>query len=349
MANRILRLVISLVGSVIGIGTPSVDAGLIQTYVLDVSGQSAFNTYQYPPAALGFFGPNGASIPANGLPAGGLPGIDRLTTATSGMLVDAGSATGSGTSTFGNWSAFGSSGASATYGSVGAEGSGTRINIGDANTVVGFEGFGLFKENFTFNNSSLNGSQGSVVFHFTVDGAISLAGSTHSNAGVVVNYQQNAGPIFTLMSAVLQPDSGPPDLVPRSGPGHDGFSITSSSISGSGVFDTNPLNITYGTAFDLTFGLLAFALPRDGSAGSNFNSGAVLSGIDVYDSQGNQIDGFSILSGSGTRYDANGVHFAAVPEPTTLVLLGTGAFCLFACRLPRGRKPGLTAADPQSR
>jgi hypothetical protein len=341
MANRTFRLVISLVGIVFGIGTPSGNAGQIQTYILDVSGQSAFSTYQYPPAVLAFFGTNGGSLPANGLPAGGLPGVDRLTTATSGVLVDAGSTTGSGNSTFGNWSAFGSSAANSTYGRVGAEGSGTRINSGDANTVVGFEGFGLFKENFTFKNSSLNGSQGSVVFHFTVDGAISLAGSTHSNAGVAVNYQQNAGPISTLMGAILQTDSGPPDVVPRSGPGHDGFSITASSISGSGVFDTSPLNLIYGTPFDLTFGLLAYALPRDGSASSNFNSTALLTGIDVYDSQGNQVHGFSILSGSGTRYDANGVHFAAVPEPTTLVLLGTGAFCLLACRLLRGRKPGL--------
>ena len=145
------------------------------------------------------------------------------------------------------------------------------------------------------------------------------------------------------MSAILQniPGGSVPDLVPRSGAGHDGFTITPNSISGSGVFDTNPLNLTYGTAFDLTFGLLAYALPRDGSASSNFISTALLTGIDVFDSQGNKIDDFSILSGSGTRYDANGVHLAAVPEPTTLAFLGTGAFGLFACRFLRRRKPGL--------
>jgi hypothetical protein len=186
------------------------------------------------------------------------------------------------------------------YGKVGAQGSGTRDHIGDANTVVGYEGAGLFTDSFTINNSLLNGTDGSVVLHFTVDGGFSATGA--STVGVVANYRQNTGPTQTLMSAILQniPGGSVPDLVPRSGAGHDGFTITPNSISGNGVFDTNPLNLTYGTAFDLTFGLFAYSMPRDGSASSNFISTALLTGIDVFDSQGNKIDDFSILSGSGT-------------------------------------------------
>lgn len=336
-------LTLTLVGIALGIATPSARAQTIQTYILDVSGQDSYLTYRVPPPVLGFFGPKGLSIPDNGLPTGGLPGVVRLTTATSGVLTDAGSAAGSGNSSFGPWSASGSSKANATYGKVGAQGSGSRINIGDGSTVVGFEGFGVFTERFTIYSPSLNGSAGSVVFHFTVDGTITATNA--GTVGVAVEYQQNSAPIFSLMEAIRQGD-GSTAFLPGSGLGHDGFSISSTSISGSGVFDTNRLDLTYGSGFDLKVGLLAYAMPRNGTASSDFGSTALLTGITAYDSRGNRIDDFSIGSGSGTLYDANGVHFAevpvaAVPAPATFALFGAGAVSLFARRLLRRDKPGL--------
>jgi hypothetical protein len=161
-----------------------------------------------------------------------------------------------------------------------------------------------------------------------------------NTVGMVANYQQNSAPIYTLMAANLQPAS-PPYFVPSTGTGHDGFTIGASSISGIGVFDTNPLSLTYGTAFDFSFGLLAYAMPRDGSASSTFSSTALLTGIDVFDALGNPVNDFSILSESGTVYDASGVHLApSVPEPNTLALLATGMICLFGRELVRRRKAG---------
>ena len=313
---------------------PAAHAAQLQTYVLDVAAQSGFPTYRVPAPVLDFFGPNGLGIPFNGLPAGGLPGVDRLTTASTGTLADAAAALGSGDSIFGPWSASGSSTSSAAFGKLGASGTGSRLGIGDANTVVGFEGFGRYTDSMAIDKPLLTGTSGTTVLHFGVDG--SLARSGVSTVGVAVNYQQDAGPVYTLMSAILQP-AGASNFVPLSGPGRAGFSITDTAVSGSGVFDTTALPITFGDPFEFSLGLLAYAMPRDGTATSSFASTVLLTGIDVFDSEGRRVADFSIVSGSGTRYDADGVHIAAVPEPTTSALLGLGVLGLFAAR--RARRP----------
>ena len=135
-------------------------------------------------------------------------------------------------SSLGPWSASGSSKTNATYGKVGAQGSGSRINIGDGSTVVGFEGFGVFAERFTVYSPSHNGGAGSVVFHFTMDGTITATNA--STVGVAVEYQQNSSPVFSLMEAIRQGD-GSTAFIPGSGQGHDGFSISSTTISDSQV------------------------------------------------------------------------------------------------------------------
>jgi hypothetical protein len=310
-------------------------AAQVQTYILDVVGQSGFPTYRVPTPVLDFFGPSGVGIPFNGLPAGGLPGVDRLTTAPSGTLADAGSALGSGDSIFGPWSASGSSTATAAFGKLGASGTGNRVGIGDANTVVGFEGFGRYTDSMAIDNPSLAGTSGTTVLHFGVDGSLSRTGV--STVGVAVSYQQNTDPVFTLMSAILQP-AGASNFVPLTGPGRAGFSISDTAVSGSGVFDTVALPFTFGSPFDFSLGLFAYSMPRDGTATSSFASTVLLTGIDVFDAHGSPVADFSIVSGSGTLYDADGVHIAAVPEPTTSALLGIGLLGLLGTRLVRRRR-----------
>ncbi len=62
-----------------------------------------------------------------------------------------------------------------------------------------------------------------------------------------------------------------------------------------------------------------------GFADSLFNDTATLTGIVVTDGSGAQISDFTITSASGVRYSANGVALpAAVPEPASILLLGTG-------------------------
>jgi hypothetical protein len=298
----------------------------VEILVYAATGQSPTTTYASPPLVLEFFNGEGVPLPANGLPAGGLTGIERHTIASSGMLTDAGSASGSGDSIFGPWTGAGSATANATFGKVGASATGTRVNVGDNNTIVGFEGAGAFTDSFTINSPSLAlGSIGHAVLHWTIDGSLTRTGNSGTTA-VDVNYQQNAGPIFSLMRAIVQAGVAP-DLVPRSGPGRDGFAVSVDSINGRGVFQTMPLGFVAGSPFDLRLGLLAYALPRDGSATAQFGATALLTGIDVFNGLGQPVTDFTITSGSGTFYDADGVHL--VPEPSGLALCAIGCATLF--------------------
>jgi hypothetical protein len=73
---------------------------------------------------------------------------------------------------------------------------------------------------------------------------------------------------------------------------------------------------------------------HNGVATSDFYSTAVLSGIRVIDSNGHPNTDFSILSASGTRYSATGV--LPVPEPASVILLGSGFATVVAERRRRG-------------
>jgi|GEM_PF-3692224 len=317
-------------------------AAPLETYVLDAVGQSSYPTYSRPAPILNFFGPVGVGIPSIGLGStSGVGGIDRLRTGNSGTITDAGAASGSGDSSFGSWTASGASSANASFGRVGAQGNGTRGNIGDGNTVVTFDAFGKYTEHWAFNDARLNGAVGTAVLHWRVDGSILSAGPSNT-VGVEVNYQRGTDPIRTLMAANIQGTGT--YFTPTTGAGFAGYSISPTAITGSGVFDTVPIDITFGAGFDFTLGLLAYSSPRNGTSSSTFDSTALLVGIDVYDALGQLVTDFSIVADSGTRYDANGVHFddlpppvTGVPAPETVPLVGLGLAAWWAAR--RGRRP----------
>lgn len=313
----------------------SAGAAQVETFVVDVAAQSGFPTYRAPQLIVDFFGGNGVGLPFIGLPVGGLPGVERVNTSSTGPLLDSATASGGGDSIFGNWTASGSSSANAAFGKVGAAGAGSMTGSGDANSVSGFEAAALFTDSMTVPDALRNGQAGTAVLHFSVDGSLAVNGGS---AAFFANYQKDSGPIFTLMTASIQ--AGTPSFFPSTGSGAAGYVITPTSISGGGVFDTVPLEVVFGKPFDLTFGVFAYAIPRAGSASASFASTALLTGIDIFDAAGRRIDDFSIVSGSGTIYGPNGVvPVAAVPEPATTALLATGlAGMLVALRRRRARR-----------
>lgn len=297
----------------------SAGAAQVDTLVVAAVGQSGLPTYRAPPLIVDFFGGNGVGLPFNGLPVGGLAGAERSKTSPSAPWLDAATASGGGDSIFGSWSASGSSSAYAAFGKVGAAGSGSMVGSGDANSVAGFEAAALYTDAMTVPDAVRHGQAGSAVLHFSIDGSLAVSGGS---AAFFANYRKDDGPIFTLMTASIQ--AGTPGFFPSGSSGAAGYAISPTSISGGGVFDTVPLDIVFGTPFDLTFGVFAYALPRAGSADSSFASTALLTGIDIFDAEGRRIDDFRIVSGSGALYGPHGLQVAPVPEPTTAAMLAAG-------------------------
>ena len=82
--------------------------------------------------------------------------------------------------------------------------------------------------------------------------------------------------------------------------------------------------ITFGMSNDFRMGMLAWAGAGNGSGtlDSGFGNTAKITGIELFDGAGNALPNFSIVSGSGTRYTANGVQ--VVPESGTRLLLIIG-------------------------
>jgi hypothetical protein len=94
-----------------------------------------------------------------------------------------------------------------------------------------------------------------------------------------------------------------------------------------------PLTFTFGVPFNLIFALTTATAegPGNGSGTADFFNTAVLSGLDVFDSNMNPVLNPTFTSGSGTEYTVNGV----VPEPSAFTLLATALLGLaLASRFP---------------
>jgi len=307
------------------IAVPLNAAPTLETFVLAVGGRSTDSIAGPPSQVSDFFGSRGVLIPddlvADGLvgdfrfQSGGSPLTDSLSVVTPNFVT-----LFSGSNTF-----TGNASSNANYGKVGAEAHGTYTGWSDGLTRTGSEGFATFRDGMTpFSPTVPVGSHGFTNLHFTIDGSANVVGTGAS--GIVVRFQQNNGPIDTMLDALVNGSSNPNTFYPYDGPGRAGFAITPFSVSGSGVFETGLLPVTFGTAFDFKLGLLSWLVPgKDVSIDVNFSSSALLTGIDVFDAVGNPVVDFSIESGSGTQYDANGVH---IPEPSSLILCLTAALSL---------------------
>jgi hypothetical protein len=148
----------------------------------------------------------------------------------------------------------------------------------------------------------------------------------------------NNGPTYLLYR--LQGDSanapslwynGYVDSVP-------GLTVTPTSVTGSASVSIQPIAFQFNQSFDLTIALFAGVIPyTNGSGAVDFLHTALLSGISILDSNGNALTGASIVSGSGTTYDANGVQ--AVPVPGAAWLFGSAVLGLAAARQRRSRQP----------
>jgi hypothetical protein len=301
----------------------------VQTFTMVAGGESSCGTYQTPQPVLNFFGGIGSSIPTGGLAPCGVAGSTNLLTQPGGTLIDSASLDNIPiTTTFSSGFFSGTSNAYAQHGKIGAAATASFSGQTDSNTVAGASSFGLFRETFTLapDANHAAGTAGQIVFQFTIDGELSvnaLGSPTSADATTMLNYQKDSGTIFNIFlgrvgssqNIVSIPSGDASNFVgPNVVPG------VSSSISGSGIANTFSIPFLYGVAFDLSVGLAATTHVSRAEGIASFLTTALLTGISVFDGFGAIAD-FEIGSGSGTLYDANGVHLTTtVPAPSAVAI-----------------------------
>lgn len=330
----------TIVAATIAAFSSNASAVIVETYTQVVGGQSACSTFVIAPPVLSRFGAFGSGLPQGGLAACGVAGGFNLVTAPGGALNDT---TSLGptfiTSGFGSGTFQGSASAKAKYGIIGAQGIASFTGATDSNTMIGADAYGRFSEALSFDPDATHpfGSVGFTQLQITIDGALtftSLGAPSSGQGRIDLSYVQGSGPIFDIFSA----NAGAGGTYAASATSDvSGFVTTivpgvSESVSGNATVNTFLLPFLYGTPFDFDLGLLVAAGPRTQSeVDASFLATAFLSGISVFDQSGAHVNNFSITSGSGTFYDANGVHLTAsepgstqVPEPTMLSLFAFG-------------------------
>jgi len=226
----------------------------------------------------------------------------------------------------------GSAAARAAYGNIGVRSAGSYSGTTDSSVVTGSTAGALQTEAFTF-----SGASGSGTFRptFTLDGALFTQGRTDNQ--IVFSYSIGKGPMFTTFR--LQDSRGDFSIYAPGGyvASYPGITVSGNNTvgrlaSGSANFQID-VPIIFGATVDLNFALWAGTLPASSvgqafasNGSASFYSSVRMTGIQVLDSGGNAVPGFSVASGSGTLYSAAG----AVPEPGTwaLLLCGLGALAL---------------------
>lgn len=328
----------------------AIGAPLLTAYALSAAGESVFGSLGNfscstfaPDSRTGSIGGGfEVSLPTSG-PCG--VGVDsRLaSTASGGVTVSSSLAVG-----FGNpldLRAFvGDSTGRAGFGNLGVRANASYFGTTDSGTVLGAQAFGRQTEPMTF-----GGASGAGVFRptFTIDGSFFNQGRTDSQLAFL--YSVGSGPEFTAFR--IQNNRGTLFYVDRTGlvPLFPGMSLTGGLVNGLTVAGlttfTLDIPIIFGTATDITYSLWAATLPSSSfgqltasAASIDFMSTAKLTGIDVLDSGGRSVSAFSIVAGSGTLYDRNGVVVVnagpgnGVPEPGSLPLMVMGLLSALAFR-----------------
>lgn len=164
------------------------------------------------------------------------------------------------------------------------------------------------------------GQFGSVRFVYAIDGSVSNSSTTFGQTNVQMRYLVNGSPSggFIFFSANFIGSGSP--FLPFT-PVQDNWTVSPGSLVGSASYATDPISFTFGSSFDLQMALLGFTVPVNGSATADLYSTARLTQIEVRNAQGQLVNGFSVIGGSGTLYDENGLVGAPIPEPNSFLLI----------------------------
>jgi hypothetical protein len=316
------RLQVGVVLFIAGALSAPAYAGMLEAYAGVVAGNNSSCQDFGPPATMGaFFGAltYGIGNVGNGisdcgfagsasdiiLPAG--PGPASSTVSLNPTSFNGGADTYSGAGT-----------ATAQYGSVSAGASGTLTGNAAGGTAESV-GYAIASDTMTFNPGSPAGTTGYVVLQYTINSILTLSASAVGLAEV--NVQLGSFSPQTIFYA----GNGGVGLFVH---GYGGSSV-SGCVTGAdsytctnGVIATSMLPVTFNTATAVDFGFYAGV---DG--GGMIDPSISLTGITLYNASQQVISNFTITSGSGTLYGADGVESS--PEPSTF-LLAAGALTALA-------------------
>ncbi len=241
--------------------------------------------------------------------------------AISGTNLPAANYLGSG---FGTYS--GTANANANFGSLSVSADGTVTGPEPANGYA--ESIGLAIASDTIN---IPAGTAFMEFKFTLNGGLSQSANDLAAGTMEVQVQVGSVTQEIFYGLISEGSAGAfgPGAVPAPGcvVGTGNFECTNAPIS------TTMLPVTpgMGVAFDL--GLMVTTDLLNGASSVDPSPGMTLSGIELFDANGNPISTFSLTSGSGAVYGASGLVSepqSAVPEPSMAWLLTAGLFLAFA-------------------
>lgn len=312
------------------------------TFTQVVGGQSTCATFKAAEPVFAIFGAASTGLPTGGLAACGIAGGSNLqSSAGAGPLSDARSLGATPiNSGFGSGTFTGSASARAEGHSVGAQAQATYTGPTDTFSVVGADAFGQFRDSFVAapNAAHAAGTLGLTQFRINFDGALEsdiLSGTGAGSASLGINYQQNSGPFFNLVTARVG-SSGNFITAPPPGSASN-FVLTlvpgvSADLTGDASYLTVAMTFEYGKAFDFSLALLASVQPRVRTTlNADFIATAILDGMLVFETNGTPVNDFLFTSGAGISYDELG-RVAPVPIPAMGWLMGAATIGLLRRR-----------------
>jgi hypothetical protein len=214
----------------------------------------------------------------------------------------------------------GAASASANFGSLRVSADGALTGPEPANGVA--ESIGLAIADDTIN---IPAGTGFMELQYTFNGGLSQSANDVASGDIAVQVQVGSVTqeiFYGLISEGAAGAFGPNGVgVPGCVTGTDNFECTNALIS------TTMLPVTPGMGVTFDLGLMVSTDLLGGPSSVDPSPGMSLTGIELFDANGNPISTFSITSGSGAVYGANGLvsePVSSVPEPAMAWVLASG-------------------------
>lgn len=312
-------------------------ANSLQVYAGVVAGTNSCTSGGATPTAItSFFGSDttgfGLPLTGNGISSCGLSGQINNVTQSVGPLNTVYNLNNAAFSTGASFS--GSSSGYANYGFVGVSASGTLTGVAGATGLAENAAFGIASDTI---NVAGTGT-GFMIFDFTYNGSMTVGTPANGGGGqsqVQVQLGNTNEEIFSSglsgTSVGVEGEEVDPLGQIVFGQPVPGCVIGSATYTcTNATFQTTEMPVDFGVPTTFAFGLLTALQANDSQTLDSDPPNMSLTGIQAYNANGQLISDFTITSGSGAEYGANGIESepANAPEPATFLLVGCALIAL---------------------